>query len=186
MEKLEVIGAKKLKGTIKISGSKNSSLPILAATLLSSKKATIYNLPKVKDIETMILLLRSLGSKIKYNKKNKSVDISNSKNIKTFASYNLVKTMRAGIIVLGPLLARFNKAKVSLPGGCAIGARPVDIHLKALSKLGVKYKIVQGYIKSAKRFTYKEAFEVIERKKKSRFAPQLKLMVKIFMILKLM
>ena len=146
MEKLEVIGTKKLKGTIKISGSKNSSLPILAATLLSSKKATIYNLPKVKDIETMILLLRSLGSKIKYNKKNKSVDISNSKNIKTFASYDLVKTMRAGIIVLGPLLARFNKAKVSLPGGCAIGARPVDIHLKALSKLGVKYKIVQGYI----------------------------------------
>jgi len=94
----------------------------------------------------MILLLRSLGSKIKYNKKNKSVDISNSKNIKTFASYDLVKTMRAGIIVLGPLLARFNKAKISLPGGCAIGARPVDIHLKALSKLGVKYKIVQGYI----------------------------------------
>ena len=88
MEKLEVIGTKKLKGTIKISGSKNSSLPILAATLLSSKKATIYNLPKVKDIETMILLLRSLGSKIKYNKKNKSVDISNSKNIKTFASYD--------------------------------------------------------------------------------------------------
>ena len=146
MDKLEVIGAKKLKGTIKISGSKNSSLPILAATLLSSKKATIYNLPKVKDIETMILLLRSLGSKIKYDKKNKSVDISNSKNIKTFASYDLVKTMRAGIIVLGPLLARFNRAKVSLPGGCAIGARPVDIHLKALSKLGVKYKIVQGYI----------------------------------------
>ena len=146
MEKLEVIGTKKLKGTIKISGSKNSSLPILAATLLSSKKATIYNLPKVKDIETMILLLRSLGSKIKYNKKNKSVDISNSKNIKTFASYDLVKTMRAGIIVLGPLLARFNRAKVSLPGGCAIGARPVDIHLKALSKLGVRYKIVQGYI----------------------------------------
>ena len=81
MEKLEVIGAKKLKGTVKISGSKNSSLPILAATLLSKKKVKIYNLPKVQDIETMILLLRSLGSKIKYNKKNKSVDIYNSKNI---------------------------------------------------------------------------------------------------------
>ena len=94
----------------------------------------------------MILLLQSLGSKINYNKKNKSVEIDNSKNIRTFASYNLVKTMRAGILVLGPLLARFNKAKVSLPGGCAIGARPVNIHLKALSKLGVKYKIVQGYI----------------------------------------
>ena len=146
MEKLEVIGPKKLKGTIKISGSKNSSLPILAATLLSSKKVNILNLPGVKDIETMILLLRSLGSKIKLNKKNKSVDIYNSKNIKTFVSYNLVKTMRAGILVLGPLLARFNKAKVSLPGGCAIGSRPVDIHLKALSKLGVKYKIIEGYI----------------------------------------
>ena len=146
MEKLEVIGAKKLKGTIKISGSKNSSLPILAATLLSSKKVTILNLPRVKDIETMLLLLRSLGSDIKFNKKKKSVDVYNSKNIKTFASYNLVKTMRAGILVLGPLLARFNKAKVSLPGGCSIGARPVGIHLKALSKLGVKYKIIQGYI----------------------------------------
>ncbi len=146
MEKLEVIGAKKLKGTIKISGSKNSSLPILAATLLSSKKVKILNLPRVKDIETMLLLLRSLGSDIKFNNKKKSVAVYNSKNIKTFASYNLVKTMRAGILVLGPLLARFNKAKVSLPGGCAIGARPVGIHLKALSKLGVKYKIIQGYI----------------------------------------
>tara|TARA_B100001996_G_scaffold225722_1_gene173828 strand:- start:1297 stop:2556 length:1260 start_codon:yes stop_codon:yes gene_type:complete len=146
MEKLEVIGAKKLKGTVKISGSKNSSLPILAASLLSSKKIKIFNLPNVKDIKTMILLMQSLGSKINYNKKSKSVDINNSKNIKTFASYNLVKTMRAGILVLGPLLARFNKAKVSLPGGCAIGARPVNIHLKALSKLGVEYKIYQGYI----------------------------------------
>tara|TARA_B100001123_G_scaffold445340_1_gene596645 strand:+ start:953 stop:2212 length:1260 start_codon:yes stop_codon:yes gene_type:complete len=146
MEKLEVIGAKKLKGTVKISGSKNSSLPILAASLLSSKKVEILNLPNVKDIKTMILLLQSLGSKIKYNKKNKSANINNSKNIKTFASYNLVKTMRAGILVLGPLLARFNRAKVSLPGGCAIGARPVNIHLKALSKLGVEYNITQGYI----------------------------------------
>ena len=146
MEKLEVIGAKKLKGTVKISGSKNSSLPILAATLISNKKIQILNLPKVKDIETMLLLLNSLGSKIKFNKEKKLVNIDNSKNIKTFASYSLVKTMRAGILVLGSLLARFNKAKVSLPGGCAIGARPVDIHLKALSKLGVKYKISEGYI----------------------------------------
>tara|TARA_Y100000590_G_scaffold153223_1_gene175926 strand:- start:1928 stop:3187 length:1260 start_codon:yes stop_codon:yes gene_type:complete len=146
MEKLEVIGAKKLKGTVKISGSKNSSLPILAATLLTNKKVKIFNLPDVKDIETMILLLRSLGSKVKFYKKYKSVDIYNSTNIKTFASYSLVKTMRAGILVLGPLLARFKKAKVSLPGGCAIGARPVDIHLKALSRLGVNYKIIEGYI----------------------------------------
>jgi len=146
MEKLEVIGSKKLKGVVKISGSKNASLPILAATLLSNNKIKILNLPKVKDIETMILLLSSLGSHIKLSKNNNSIDIDNSKNIRTFASYNLVKTMRAGILVLGPLLARFGKAKVSLPGGCAIGARPVDVHLKAFSKLGVKYKIINGYI----------------------------------------
>ena len=144
MQKLEVFGANKLKGQIQISGSKNASLPILAATLLSNKKIYLKNIPKVKDIETMINLLQSLGSKIKYNKKN--LIINNSKQNKKFASYSLVKTMRAGILVLGPLLAKFGNAKVSLPGGCAIGTRPVDIHLKALSKLGVKYKIAQGYV----------------------------------------
>ena len=144
MQKLEVFGAKKLKGQIKISGSKNASLPILAATLLSNKKVYLQNLPRVKDIETMVSLLQSLGSKISFNKNNLAID--NKKQNKNFASYNLVKTMRAGILVLGPLLAKFGKAKVSLPGGCAIGTRPVDIHLDALSKLGVKYKIVQGYV----------------------------------------
>ena len=144
MQKLEVFGANKLKGQINISGSKNASLPILAATLLSNKKVYLNNLPKVKDIETMINLLQSLGSKIKFNKNNLIID--NSRQNKKFASYNLVKTMRAGILVLGPLLAKFGNAKVSLPGGCAIGTRPVDIHLNALSKLGVKYKIVQGYV----------------------------------------
>jgi len=144
MKKLEVFGAAKLKGQIRISGSKNASLPILAATLLSDKKIYLTNLPNVKDIETMILLLKSLGSTIKDNKK--ILTINNNKQIKTFAAYSLVKTMRAGILVLGPLLAKFGKAKVSLPGGCAIGTRPVDIHLQALSKLGVKYKIIQGYV----------------------------------------
>ena len=144
MQKLEVFGANKLKGQIKISGSKNASLPILAATLLSKKKVYLKNLPRVKDIETMVSLLQSLGSKIKFNKNNLVID--NIKQTKSFASYSLVKTMRAGILVLGPLLAKFGKAKVSLPGGCAIGTRPVDIHLNALSKLGVKYKIVQGYV----------------------------------------
>ena len=144
MQKLEVLGANKLKGQIKISGSKNASLPILASTLLSNKKIYLDNLPKVKDIETMINLLKSLGSKIQL--KGKKIVIDNSKQKKKFASYNLVKTMRAGILVLGPLLAKFGNAKVSLPGGCAIGTRPVDIHLKALSKLGVRYKIIQGYV----------------------------------------
>ena len=144
MQKLEVFGANKLKGTIEISGSKNASLPILAASLLTNKKIYLRNLPKVKDIETMIDLLKSLGSKIKF--KNKDLVIDNSKQNKKFASYNLMKTMRAGILVLGPLLAKFGIAKVSLPGGCAIGTRPVNIHLNSLSKLGVKYKIFQGYV----------------------------------------
>ena len=144
MQKLEVFGAKKLKGQIKISGSKNASLPILAATLLSKKKIYLSNLPNVKDIETMLALLKSLGSRIKKVKNKTIIDNSNQK--KTFASYNLVKTMRGSILVLGPLLARFKKAKVSSPGGCSIGVRPIDLHLKALSKLGVKYKIEQGYV----------------------------------------
>ncbi len=144
MKKLEVFGATKLKGQIRISGSKNESLPILAATLLSNKKISLINVPRVKDIETMLLLLKSLGSIIKVNKK--KVIIQNNNQRKFFASYSLVKTMRAGILVLGPLLAKFGKAKVSLPGGCAIGSRPIDIHLKALSELGVKYKIIQGYV----------------------------------------
>ena len=144
MERLEVFGAIKLKGQIIISGSKNASLPILAATLLSNKKISLINLPKVKDIETMLSLLKSLGSIVENNKK--KIIIKNNKQNKTHAVYSLVKTMRAGILVLGPLLAKFGKAKVSLPGGCAIGTRPVDIHLEALSKLGVKYKIIQGYV----------------------------------------
>ena len=144
MQKLEVFGANKLRGTIEISGSKNASLPILAATLLSNNRINLYNLPKVRDIETMIKLLQTLGSQVKF-KRNYLV-IDNHKQNKKFASYNLVKTMRAGILVLGPLLAKFGSAKVSFPGGCAIGTRPIDIHLKALSKLGVKYKIIDGYV----------------------------------------
>tara|TARA_B100000700_G_scaffold327893_1_gene443925 strand:+ start:821 stop:2080 length:1260 start_codon:yes stop_codon:yes gene_type:complete len=146
MDKLEVFGATKLKGNVHISGSKNAALPILAASILSNKKIILKNLPNVKDIKTMIKLLESIGSDIKYLKKNNSIIIQNKKKIKTFASYNLVKTMRAGILVLGPMLARFGNAKVSTPGGCSIGVRPIDIHLKALKKLGVNYKIIDGYV----------------------------------------
>ena len=146
MKKLEVFGAAKLKGQIRISGSKNASLPILAATLLSDKKIFLTNLPRVKDVETMIKLLESMGSKVKVSRNKNSLVIQNNKEIKTEASYNLMSTMRAGIIVLGPLLARFGKARVSSPGGCNIGFRPIDIHLDALKKMGVKYKIVDGYI----------------------------------------
>jgi len=146
MKKLEVFGAAKLKGKIRISGSKNASLPILAATLLSDKKIFLTNLPRVKDVETMIKLLESMGSKVKLSKNKNSLVIQNNKKIKTEANYNLMSTMRAGIIVLGPLLARFGKARVSSPGGCNIGFRPIDIHLEALKKMGVQYKIIDGYI----------------------------------------
>ena len=146
MDKLEVFGARKLKGNVHISGSKNAALPILAACILSNKKIILNNLPNVKDINTMIKLLESIGCIIKHSKKKNSVTIQNKNKIKTFASYNLVKTMRAGILVLGPMLARYGNAKVSTPGGCTIGVRPIDIHLKALAKLGVNYKIIDGYV----------------------------------------
>ncbi len=146
MDKLEVFGARKLKGKVFISGSKNASLPILAASILSNKKIFLKNLPNVKDIKTMIKLLESIGSTVKYLKNKNSILIQNKNKIKTFASYNLVKTMRAGILVLGPMLAKYGNAKVSTPGGCTIGVRPIDIHLKALGKLGVKYKMIDGYV----------------------------------------
>ena len=146
MDKLEVFGAKKLKGSVRISGSKNAALPILAASILSNKKIILKNLPNVKDIQTMIKLLESIGSIVKYSKKKNSIIIQNKNKLKTFASYNLVKTMRAGILVLGPMLARYGKAKVSTPGGCTIGVRPIDLHLKALAKLGINYKIIDGYV----------------------------------------
>ena len=145
MDKLEIIGGKKLQGSILISGSKNATLPILAASILS-KKIILKNIPFVKDIYTMMSLLTSLGSSIKCNKNKKIIEINNPNKLKTFASYNLVKTMRAGVLVLGPLLAKFGKAKVSLPGGCAIGRRPIDIHIEGLKKLGAKIKLINGYI----------------------------------------
>jgi len=146
MQKLLINGGKKLKGVIKISGSKNSTLPILAATILNNNLSELHNVPFVKDVDTMVNLLRSLGSDVKIEKSKETLRIKNKTELKTFASYNLLKTMRAGILVLGPLLAKYGKAKVSLPGGCAIGARPVDIHLKGLKKLGAKFKIKNGYI----------------------------------------
>ena len=146
MQKLTIVGGKKLNGSINISGSKNATLPILAASILSKNKITIQNIPLVKDVETMIDLLSLLGSKVKLTKKQKKIEILNNNKLGTFVPYKLVKTMRAGVLVLGPLLARYNKAKVSLPGGCAIGSRPVDLHLGALKKMGVSFNIREGYI----------------------------------------
>ncbi len=146
MEKFIVKGPCRLKGSVEISGSKNASLPILAATLLFDDVVELKNLPNVKDIYTMLSLLESLGSKVKINKQKKIIKIYKSKKIKTFASYNLVKTMRAGILVLGPLIAKYKEAITSLPGGCSIGARPVNHHLNSLKKMGMKYFIKKGYI----------------------------------------
>ena len=146
MDKFLINGPCKVKGKVSISGSKNASLPILAATLLFDKPVIIKNLPRVKDIKTMLNLLKSLGSKIILSKDKKTVKIINKKKMKTFASYSLVKTMRGSILVLGPLISKFHKSKTSLPGGCLIGARPVNYHLLALKKLGMNYKIKDGYI----------------------------------------
>ena len=146
MQKLIIKGKKKLSGFINISGSKNAILPILAATLLTNKIIILRNIPLVQDVHTMINLLRFIGLNIEISKKLKTLKISNNRELKTIAPYKLLKTMRAGVLVLGPLLARYKKAKVSLPGGCAIGARPVNLHLFALEKLGAKIKIKNGYI----------------------------------------
>ena len=146
MDKFLINGPCKIKGKVSISGSKNASIPILAATLLFNKPVIIKNLPRVRDINTMLNLLKSLGSKITLSRDRKTAKIINKKNMKTFASYSLVKTMRGSILVLGPLISKFYKSKISLPGGCLIGARPVDYHLSALKKLGMEYKIRDGYI----------------------------------------
>ena len=146
MDKFLIEGPCKLKGKVLISGSKNAALPILAATLLFDKSVTIKNLPRVRDIDTMLSLLKSLGSKITLSKDKKIAKIQNKKNMKTFASYSLVKTMRGSILVLGPLISKFQKSITSLPGGCLIGARPVNYHLSALKKLGMNYEIKKGYI----------------------------------------
>jgi UDP-N-acetylglucosamine 1-carboxyvinyltransferase len=146
MEKLIIQGKRELTGKISISGSKNSSLPILAASILASK-VKLKNIPLVKDIYTMVQLLNFIGLETKFIKKKNILEVKNTKkNINTLAPYKLVKTMRAGVLVLGPLLAKYGRAKVSLPGGCAIGTRPVDLHLLALKKLGAKIKIKNGYI----------------------------------------
>ena len=146
MQRLEIKGGRKISGIINISGSKNATLPILASTILTDKKVVIKNVPIVRDVETMVKLLNTIGSGIKLKKKEKKILIHNKKPLKTFAPYNLLKTMRAGVLVLGSLLTKYGMAIVSLPGGCAIGSRPIDIHLNALKKMGANIKIKEGYI----------------------------------------
>jgi len=142
--KLLRIKKSQISGEVKISGAKNAALPLLAMTILAKNEVTINNIPNVADITTMIKLLKLLGSKVEFN--NNKIKIDTTSINCTTATYDIVKTMRASILTLGPLLARFKECKVSLPGGCAIGLRPVDLHLKALEKMGAKILIENGYI----------------------------------------
>jgi len=143
MDKLLIFGRTPLKGTVTISGAKNAALPIMASTLLAQGVHTFKNIPKLRDVFTMIELIKRMGGIVEFSGDCK-IDTTEINRFE--ASYDLVKTMRASILVLGPLLARFGKAKVSLPGGCAIGARPVNLHLAGLEKMGAKISLEQGYI----------------------------------------
>ena len=144
MDKIEITGGKSLNGKIRISGSKNSALPILAASLLTEEKISVSNVPNLSDIFSMLELLKSLNVKI--NKRKDKIDLTSSTPRSLLAHYDLVRKMRASFLILGPLLARYGEAKVSLPGGCAIGNRPVNLHLDGLERMGVTFKIEDGYV----------------------------------------
>ena len=145
MHYLRINGGKKLSGSVKISGAKNAALPLIALSILSRNEVVIKNLPAVSDIHTLIQLLSNLGAKCEFLDAN-TAKIDPREINSTKAIYDIVRKMRASILVLGPLLARFRHCEVSLPGGCAIGARPIDLHLSALEKMGAEVKIEQGYV----------------------------------------
>ncbi len=147
MDKLIINGGRPLSGMIRIAGSKNAVLPILAGTILASDIVTVRNVPHLQDVTTTMGLLGRMGSTITICEK-MSIEVDPTTMSNTFAPYELVRTMRASILVLGPLLAKFGEAEVSLPGGCAIGARPVDLHLKGLELMGADIIVENGYIKA--------------------------------------
>ncbi len=146
MDYLEIVGGKKLSGSVTISGAKNAALPIIAATILSDKEVTLTNLPNVVDIRTLLKLLTMLGGTVEHDKT--VAKINNGSITSTKAVYEIVSQMRASILVLGPLLARFGECEVSLPGGCAIGQRPIDLHLQALEDMGAHIEIKGGYVRA--------------------------------------
>lgn len=148
MDKLLIEGGARLMGTLRVSGSKNSALPILAASLLADGPVTIGNVPHLHDVTTMIELLGCLGVSVLLDEKMR-VQVSNAEQRAVYAPYELVKTMRASFLVTGPLLARHGVAEVSLPGGCAIGSRPVDQHLKGFAAMGAQIELVDGYVKAS-------------------------------------
>ncbi len=147
MNRLLINGGKALNGEIRISGSKNAVLPILAATLLTEDEVTVYNVPHLHDVTTLVSLLGEMGAGVTVNER-MSVTVDSSTLTTLKAPYELVKTMRASILVLGPLVANYGQANVSLPGGCAIGSRPVDMHIHGLEQLGARIKVENGYIRA--------------------------------------
>lgn len=144
MDYLRIVGGKPLQGSVTISGAKNAALPLISSSILSKKEVTIDNIPQVRDIRTLLKLLDNLGANYSYEGKSVTIDTSSINS--TTAKYDIVRTMRASILVLGPLLARFGHCEVSLPGGCAIGQRPIDLHLKALTQMGADIEIKSGYV----------------------------------------
>ncbi len=144
MDKIIIEGGSPLYGEISIGGAKNAALPLIAATLLTAEPVVLHNVPDLRDTRTILALLEALG--VKWAKEDGTLNISSEKLADFEASYDLVKTMRASVLVLGPLLARLGRARVSLPGGCAIGARPIDMHLKGFEKLGVQLELSHGYV----------------------------------------
>src|SRR6266568_4946588 len=149
MDKFLIKGGKELRGSVAVSGAKNSALPVMAAALLTSDKVVVRNVPRVRDLVTMSKLLAFMDAKVTVAAVPASVyEIAAPKLNHAEAPYELVKTMRASILTLGPLMARVGVARVSLPGGCAIGARPVDLHLKALEQMGAEIATSHGYIEA--------------------------------------
>ena len=147
MDYLQIESIKSLQGTIKISGAKNASLPLIAMTILAKNAVRMKNLPQVADIKTFLKLLSNLGATCAQD--GDAMVVNTSTLTETKATYDIVKTMRASILVLGPLLLRFGHCEVSLPGGCAIGQRPIDLHLKALEQMGAKISIESGYVQAS-------------------------------------
>jgi len=146
MDAIRIRGGRTLRGTLKVSGAKNAALPILCATLLADGPSLLRNVPALRDIDTTAALLRFLGCDVVVDKATHEVRVAATKLSRVEAPYELVKQMRASVLVLGPLVARHGKAKVSLPGGCAIGARPIDQHLKGLEAMGAKIRLERGYV----------------------------------------
>jgi UDP-N-acetylglucosamine 1-carboxyvinyltransferase len=145
LDKLKITGGRRLSGTIRVSGSKNAALPALAACLLTGDRVVLENVPRVRDVRTMLRVLEQLGASASFDSDRRA-----TVQVDRFASfeapYDLVKTMRASVLVLGPLLARCGRARVSLPGGCAIGERPIDFHIEGLTRMGASISLEHGYV----------------------------------------